>query len=431
MLSETVRATRPRSLTTLITLPMRAFVPGTVGALLIVVASVPAIGQREFRQSSSTTTSAPRAEPAVIPFTRAARHLRTVRVRVASDSADYLFDTGGGVTVISPRDSALLDCTPGGRGFGVRLTGEVLSGHTCANVTLGVGPFDVTSDAGVLDLATQLGPNAPPVRGMIALNSFAGRALTLDLAHERMVVETPASLAERVRHMTPVPMRLATGEHGGQLTVYVGVRAQNGAMLWLEWDSENNASTLISPQALSLFGGDSTSRMTDVPVTLAPGVDVVIPMMTKANMIHDGVLSAAFIERAVWTVDLEHGRLWVGPVSPIVAAPSSGSALAVDPPSSDPSGVYRTTTFVGGHPHAGVTEIRREKGKLVAEARDVGEDDLHTLYDVTMQGDTLGYDIHIPGPVPVRVVFDGATGKGTWGDGGVKRGGAVEMVKVR
>lgn len=375
--------------------------------------------------------SASLAQPVIIPFTRGARHLRTVWVRVGADSADYLFDTGGGITVISPRDSALLGCTPGGRGFGVRLTGEVLSGHNCANVTLGIGPFEVTNDAGVLDLTTMLGPGAPAVRGMIALNSFAGRALTLDLAHERMVVETPSSLAERVRHMTPVPMRLATGEHGGQLAVYVGVRARNGAMLWMEWDSENNVSTLVSPQALSLLGGDSTSRMNDLPVALASGMNVVIPMMTKANMIHDGVLSAAFMERATWTVDLEHGRLWAGPVMPLASLPESGSVVARVPPSRDPVGLYRTTTFVGGHPHVGVMEIRRDGDKLLAEARDVGEDDEHALYDLVMHGDTLGYDIHIPGPVPVRVVFDGFTGRGTWGDGGVKRGGAVEMVKVR
>jgi hypothetical protein len=313
----------------------------------------------------------------------------------------------------------------------VRLTGEVLTGRTCANVTLGVGPFRVTTDAGVMDLAKLLGPRAPKVRGQVSLTAFEGRALTLDLAHDRLIVETPASLASRVRHMTPVPMRLATGEHGGQLTVYVGLRARNGAMLWFEWDSENNASTLVSPDALALLGGDSTSRVSDLPVTVAPGVDVVIPMMTKGNMIHDGVLSAGFMERAVWTVDLAHGKLWVGPIAAITTSAAAVNGPVPVPPSRDPIGVYRTTTHIGARANAGVMEIRRENGRLVALARDVGEEDAHQLYDVAMQGDTLRYDIHIPGPVPVQLVFDGLTGKGTWGDGGVKRGGVTEAVKVR
>lgn len=402
---------------------------GATCALLCFAVAAPARAQRS--AFAATTNAATLAAPVTIPLSRGAGHLRTLKVRVGTDSADYLFDTGGGITVISPQDSATLGCTPGGRGFGVRLTGEVLSGPTCANVALGVGPFHVVSDAGVMDLARMLGSRAPAVRGMIALNAFAGRALTLDLAHERMIVETPASLEARVRGMTELPMRLATGEHGGQLTVYVGVRAKNGAMLWMEWDSENNASTLIAPQALALLGGDSTRRMTDLPVTLASGVTTVIPMMTKSNMIHDGVLSAGFMERAVWTVDLARGRLWVGPITPIATLPDSSAAAAVTPPSRDPVGVYHTLVHVGARTNTGVMEIRRENGRLVAFGRDIGEDETHELHDVAMHGDTLRYDIHIPGPVPMQLVFDGLTGKGTWGDGGVKRGGAAEAVKVR
>ena len=407
---------------------MRSIITAALAALLLPVSSNDGLAQQASTASRASSTAA----PVTIPFTRGPGHLRTIKVRVGTDSADYLFDTGGGVTVISPQDSALLGCTPGGRGFGVRLTGEALSGRTCANVALGVGPFTVTTDAGVMDLARLLGPGAPKVRGQVSLNAFVGRALTLDLAHERMIVESPASLAERVRHMTPVPMRIATGEHGGQLTVYVGLRARNGAMLWFEWDSENNASTLVSPEALALLGGDSTRRMTDLPVTLASGLEVTIPMMTKGNMIHDGVLSAGFMERAVWTVDLAQGKLWVGPVASISAMVTAESAAApLAPPSRDPVGLYRTTTHVGARANAGVMEIRRDKGRLVAFARDVGEDDVHELHDVAMRGDTLSYAIHIPGPVPVQVVFDGLSGKGTWGDGGVKRGGVTEAVKVR
>ena len=407
---------------------MRSFIPGAACALLFSAALAPAGAQRSTLAAAMT----PLAEPVTIRFTRGAAHLRTIRVLVGRDSADYLFDTGGGITVISPQDSASLGCTPGGQGFGVRLTGEALSGRTCANVRLGIGPFTVTSDAGVMDLAKLLGPRAPAVRGMISLNAFEGRALTLDLAHEQMIVETPASLAARVRHMTRVPMRLATGEHGGQLTVYAGLRARNGAMLWFEWDSENNASTLVSPASLALLGGDSTARMSDLPVTLAPGVNVVIPMMAKAGMIHDGVLSAGFMERAVWTVDLAHGELWVGPIAPLVALSDAPPATSPPvPPSRDPVGVYHTMTHVGARANAGVMEIRREGGRLVAFGRDIGEDDVHPLYDVAMRGDTLAYNIHIPGPVPVQIVFDGVSGRGTWGDGGVQRGGATEAVKVR
>ena len=403
----------------------------TRAALLLssLLTSHPAVAQRDAAQPVNGALAGER--PLVVPLVRGPGHLRTIRVQVGSDSADYLFDTGGGVTVISPQDSALLRCVPGGRGFGVRLTGEALTGRNCANVTLGIGQLRVTTDAGVMDLAKMLGPKAPPVRGLISLNAFAHRAVTLDLAHDRLIVETPASLGERVKSMAAVPMRIATGEHGGQLTAYVGVRAPNGATLWLEWDSENNASTLMAPFALALLGGDSASRTSDLRVSLAPGRDVIIPVLRKDNMIHDGVLSAGFIERAVWTVDLEHERMWVGPVAPVLALDSLEGNAHPAPPSRDPVGLYETTTMVGGRPQNGVMQIRRENGKLVGVARGVGEDDSLVLYDVAMTGDTLTYDIHLPNLLPIRLVFDGLTGRGTWGDGGVKRGGISTAVKRR
>lgn len=368
--------------------------------------------------------------PTVISLTRGPGHLRTMRVRVGRDTADYLFDTGGGVTVISPQDSAQLGCVVGGKGFGVRLTGEVLAGRKCANVSLGIGPLTVTDDPGVMDLSKLLGPRAPAVRGQVSLKSFADRQITLDLAHDQLIVETPASLAARVRTMTPVAVRLATGENGGQLTAYVGVKAANGAMLWFEWDSENNASTLIAPYTLAMLRGDTTQRASDVRLPLAAGHDVIVPVLLKRDMVHDGVLSAGFIERAVWSLDLEHGRMWVGPVAPLLELPRDTVARVV-PPATDPVGVYESVVMVGGHPQRAVIEITRMNGALVGHSRPLGEDQPIALSDIVMTGNELSYKVMIPNPVPVHLTFDGLKGSGTWGDGGVQRGGAATSIKRR
>jgi hypothetical protein len=260
--------------------------------------------------------------PTIIPLRRGPGLFRTIRVRVGNDSADYLFDTGGGVTVVSPQDSAIIGCTPGGKGFGVRFNGEPLSGRVCANVSLGVGPLDVTNDAGVLDLARLLGDNGPKVRGLVSLQSFRGRLLTIDLANDRLILETPQSLASRVRDMTPVDMRLATGVAGGDLDVFVGVRATNGARLWLEFDSGNLAGTLLVPATLAWLGGDSTAQTPSVRLPLGPSAAVTEPVVLQRNMIHDGLLSARFLARAVWTLDLDRGRMWVGPFAELPAGVS-------------------------------------------------------------------------------------------------------------
>ena len=312
------------------------------------------------------------AQPDTLQLHRGPGHLRTLTVRVAGRDVEYLFDTGGGVTVISPEDSAALGCVPGGKGFGVRLTGEPLRGRNCANVDLAIGRIESRTDAGVMDLAKLLGPGAPPVHGMISLMSFRGRLLSLDLAANRLIVETPQSFAERTRRMTPVDVRLATGPNGGELEAFIGLTARNGAKLWFEWDSENNASTLVAPPAASLLGADTASAAFDMPVQLAAGVSATIPVRLKADMIHDGVLSAGFLERATWSVDLEHGRMWVGSIASIATLPADSAD--VPPPAEDPTGVYETTVTIGGRRQRGVLTIMRRDGRLAGTTRAIGDD---------------------------------------------------------
>jgi len=255
--------------------------------------------------------------PIVIPLGHPTPTMRTVRVAIGGDSLDFLFDTGGGVTVISPEVAAKIGCTPSGRSVGFRMTGQMLAGPYCHDVALSVGGLSLHDDAGVMDFAKILGPNAPKVGGMISLSTLRGRALTLDLEHERLTIETPASLAARVRDMTPLSARIATGVSGGEFGVFVGIPVQT-TMLWLEWDSENNGRTFLAPHAARLLGvTDSTGRGA-VTLPLAPGVHPVIAVQAK-EIIHDGVLSARFLERATWSVDLATGRLWIGPIAPVPA----------------------------------------------------------------------------------------------------------------
>src|SRR5689334_13196001 len=101
--------------------------------------------------------------------------LRSVRVQVAGDSLDFLFDTGGSITLVSREVAARIGCTPTGRQLGFRMTGEKLAGAYCPNVALRVGPLAVRADAGVADMAAVLGRPEPGVHGMISLQSFAGR----------------------------------------------------------------------------------------------------------------------------------------------------------------------------------------------------------------------------------------------------------------
>ena len=53
--------------------------------------------------------------------------LRQISVRVADKDYKFLFDTGGGHTLISPDIAAAVGCKPSGRMLGFRMNGDNLS----------------------------------------------------------------------------------------------------------------------------------------------------------------------------------------------------------------------------------------------------------------------------------------------------------------
>ncbi len=234
--------------------------------------------------------------------------LRTVTVRIGSERKPFFFDTGAGFTVIEPDETADAGCKPFGRMVGFRATGQRLAISRCGPVHLDVAGFDAVGEVGVLDLSPLLGGSAPPVGGLVGLESFEGHAVTLDLAEDRLIVETPTSLSRRIRSMHPIHLRLVRGA-GGDLVPFIEARADTGT-LWLEVDSGNNGPVFLAPHALTQLGlpGTDTTR-------IHTGLDVIglgtVPVTAaRREMIYDGQLDPAFLRQLVLTMDLRTGAGW-------------------------------------------------------------------------------------------------------------------------
>ena len=369
------------------------------------------------------------ARPVTIPLAPyGPAPMRTVAVTIADTTYDFLFDTGGGVTTISPALAARLGCTPAGRTRGYRMTGEYLEAPVCRDVALSVGGHAARVEAAVMELKPYGDMAVPPVHGMISLHTLAGRALTLDLPHDRVIVESAASLRERVRTRAPLRLRLATGLDGASLDAYVGVPA-GPAMLWLLWDSGHQATTFVAPHAAQRLGlADTVPDRSSGVVTLAlaPGIAARTPVMAK-RIIHDGVLSAGALARAEWTIDLAGDRMWVGPVRPLLEPPAVATA-PVPPPSADPTGWYDVTLVVGGDRQQAVLRVERAGAGLTGRLRFVGDEKELALRDVRAHDATLEFQLPMRQVYPVRLTFRALTGTGTWGDPAT-RGGAVEGTK--
>jgi hypothetical protein len=252
------------------------------------------------------------AVPAVVPLSPWAGLLRSVTVTVDGTAHPFIFDTGGGQTVITPEVAAAVGCTPYGRAIGFRMSGERVEFEYCDNVALRLGQVALAREpVGVFDLKSILPAGLPRADGVLSLRSFRDRPVTIALGAGRLTLETADSLAARVRRMRPLTIRIATGPSGAETTVYVAARVGE-RRVWLLLDSGNGDPALVAPHVAAMAGlkgaeGDAVIQIDGVGPVQLP--------IRQLPIIYDGVLGARFIQDWILTFDLASARAWAAPAN--------------------------------------------------------------------------------------------------------------------
>jgi len=229
---------------------------------------------------------------ALSPFMKT--ELRTVEVSVGGRPLRFLFDTGGGITVISPQVAELVGCMPAGRLTAHRMSGERIDAPRCDAVPLRLGSVALVPDAIVMDLAKLMPPEWERVDGLVSLQTIEELPFTLSLAENQLVLETRSSLAERVSAMEPQTFRVARPAGGAAVDVFVQPRAG----LWMILDSGNIDRVVLAPHAAKQLGDGATFE--GLPAR-------------ELDIIYDGNLGTSYLSKRVVSVDLAGGRMWMGP----------------------------------------------------------------------------------------------------------------------
>lgn len=265
---------------------------------------------------SCNVASAAPAPEATIPLSLYLGRMTAMEATVNGRSGTYFFDTGGGMTIISPQTAAAGGCTPWGNIAVIRMDGTRIDAPHCEaiTVTTAIGSTKV-STAMVFDIRTLLPKDAPPVEGLIALDLFAGKVLTLESAGQKLVLESPASMKERLKRAHEVPARVVRDGQGLALTYDIGVQTAKG-LAWMEIDSGNISGTMmVSTWVAPLFGLNPASKeIQTVNGDLMPGIKLPAKARVVPNMIMDGLIGADFLKAWNLTIDQKNARIWLSPV---------------------------------------------------------------------------------------------------------------------
>jgi hypothetical protein len=240
------------------------------------------------------------ALPAVLRLEPYFRDLRVLKVVAGRDTLRLLLDTGGGATLITPTVATQLGCTPYGADVGHRMTGERVVFARCDSLALRAGAWAaVIRPVAVFDVNALLPRELPRLDGVLALDAFRGRSITLDWAGDSVTVwgasaGPPSSLA-------PLPTRWATGEAGRFLSALIGFAGTRDTV-WLLLDSGNLRGTLLSTNllrdSLLLLGSPREA------ILRMPGDSSLTLPYASADLVVDGALGTDFLRRGPVTLDL-------------------------------------------------------------------------------------------------------------------------------
>ena len=242
--------------------------------------------------------------------------MMTVRAKVRGHEGLFMFDTGGGISYISPSFAQTVGCKVWGQITGFVLTGQRLDMPRCDGLDFDVqGQTLKAPIAGVFDIMKFMPPNVPQLDGSLGLDVFAGRAVTLSLAERTLTLESRPSLAARMQRGKEVPIRLVREAEGVALTVVVGVVTSEGTA-WMESDSGHGGANVIAKHLAPLMNVKTGSREPQpASFSLVGGIPVTGNVRVNETLIMDGNIGTRFLVNWDVTLDLKNGRAWLMPAS--------------------------------------------------------------------------------------------------------------------
>ena len=130
-------------------------------------------------------------KPQVIKLERFRKALWKIHLTVNGVPGDFLFDTGGGVTLLSKDFAPKIECNYWGRSTGYNMFGKRGDDAHCDGVQLMTENATLTPvSVGHMDFGDQFpGDKAPD--GLLSLDAFDGKAITIDQSAGTLTIETP------------------------------------------------------------------------------------------------------------------------------------------------------------------------------------------------------------------------------------------------
>jgi hypothetical protein len=249
-----------------------------------------------------------------IPLRAYNENMKTVDIFIKGKKYNFLFDTGGGGTIISPEIAKLLNKKTYGSLTGFRMDGEMLKFQKSDSISLTIGSTVLFHETvGVWDIMSLMPKEFSKIDGLISLKSFSDKILTLDLSKNIFIVENSASSKRQIKGKSLLPSRFASGPDGTELNIFIGI-PKNNSFYWFLFDSGNSGPLLLSTESATLWElqpGAYDPNIVEPKSEFIIGKNKLKIKPFSREIIYDGVLNFESISKYVFTIDLRRKEVWI------------------------------------------------------------------------------------------------------------------------
>jgi hypothetical protein len=193
------------------------------------------------------------------------------------------------------------------------MRGQRLDLKRCDDFRIEAGRLVLTAPtAGVYDLLQGAPRDAPPIAGSVGLDMFAGKIVTLDVAHKTLTIESPRSLKSRVANARLLKSRFERDAQGLALEALIATATRRGRV-WLEIDSGSDGSVIVNRPVAAPLGLDPSGRDSQpLRLKLVGGPEIDAPCRVE-DLIRDGNIGVQVLRHWIVTIDTVGRRVWIAP----------------------------------------------------------------------------------------------------------------------
>jgi hypothetical protein len=238
-------------------------------------------------------------------------NMKTVDVFIEGKKYNFLFDTGGADTFISPEIAKSLNKEIYGSITGFRMSGEIIKAKKANDIALTIGQTNLFhKTVSVWDLMSILPKDFPRIDGIISLKSFENNVLTIDLSKNIVIVENENSAKKNVKEKLPLKTRFANGLEGSELNIFIGI-PKNNNLYWFLFDSGNSGPLLLSQENAKIWKvlNDNNENNQESEFIIGEKKLRIKPFVR--DIIYDGVLNFEAISNYVFTIDFKNKKVWI------------------------------------------------------------------------------------------------------------------------